>query len=211
MNDELGIPYYFGMERLCALATFNVEELLSIAAGLYDALLAKQMLRKQALLLSPAEQERVIREVARRRRDFIPKNHTEGARAQRLLDAIGDFCRERTFLPNAPYAPGVTGIRLAASAMAALALEQQSRLFQNAQVLRRVLAECVAENLLIVRESSQSTARESGTIFYLNRMLCANYGLPLQMGGWQDIETSTLIDWMERGASPRRQTLLQIQ
>lgn len=210
MNEELGVPYYFGMERLCVLATFNVEELLSLAAALYDALLAKQMLRKQAPLLSPAEQDKLIREVARRRRDFIPKNHTEGARAQRLLDAIGAFCHERTFLPNAPYAPGVTGIRLSTAEIAALAPTQESRFRQSMQVLRRVLAECVAENLLIVRESSQSTARESGTIFYLNRMLCAHYGLPLQMGGWQDVDASQLTDWMERGAPPRRQTLLQI-
>lgn len=210
MNEELGVPYYFGMERLCALATFNVEELLSLAAALYDALLTKQMLRKRVLLLSPAEQEKVIRVVARRRRDFIPRNHTEGARAQRLLDAIGSFCRDRTFLPNAPYAPGVTGIRLSASAMATLAADKPSPHSNNMVTLRRVLSECVAENLFTVRESSQSTARESGTIFYLNRMICANYGLPLQMGGWQDVDVETLTEWMERGAPPRRQTLLQI-
>jgi hypothetical protein len=63
---------------------------------------------------------------------------------------------------------------------------------------------------LIVRESSQSTARESGTIFYLNRMLCAYYGLPLQMGGWQDVDAAKLSDWMENGAPPGRQTLLKI-
>jgi hypothetical protein len=210
MNEELGVPYYFGMERLCALATYNVEELLSLAAALYDALLAKQMLRKPALLLSPAEQEKLIRGVARRRRDFIPKNHTEGVRAQHLLDAVGAFCRERTFLPNAPYAPGVTGIRLSTSAMTAITSDHLSPVGHSMQVLRRVLAECVAENLLIVRESSQSTARESGTIFYLSRMLCANYGLPLQMGGWQDVDPTLLTDWMERGASPRRQSHLQI-
>ena len=210
MNQELAVPYYFGMERLCALATFNVEELLSLAAALYDALLAKQMLRKQALLLSPAEQEKIIREVARRRRDFIPKNHTQGVRAQHLLDGIGAFCRERTLLPNAPYAPGVTGIRLSTSAMAALAPNHESPVRQSMQILQRVLGECVAENLLIVRESSESTARESGTIFYLNRMLCAHYGLPLQMGGWQNVELTQLIEWMELGAPARRQTLLEM-
>ena len=209
MNQELDIPYYYGMERLCALATFNVEELLSLAAALYEALLSKQMLRRQALLLSPAEQENIIREVARRRRDFIPKNHTEGNRAQHLLDAIGAFCRERTLLPNAPYAPGVTGIRLSTSTMGALALHQESPFRQGMQVLKRVLGECVAENLLLVRESSESTARESGTIFYLNRMMCAHYGLPLQMGGWQNVEIEELMEWMDRGAPSRRQKVLE--
>jgi hypothetical protein len=49
MNEELKIPYYFGIEQLCRMATSNVEELLSLAAVLYEALLAKQILRKPEL------------------------------------------------------------------------------------------------------------------------------------------------------------------
>src|SRR5438105_14932659 len=30
MHEELGIPYYFGFERLCVMATSNVEELLAL-------------------------------------------------------------------------------------------------------------------------------------------------------------------------------------
>jgi hypothetical protein len=97
LHEELKIPYYFGLERLCVMATNNVEELLFLAAKLYDALRAKQILRKTELLLSPKEQEKLLKESAGRRRDFIPKNHTEGSRAQRLLDSIGSHCRERTF------------------------------------------------------------------------------------------------------------------
>ncbi|MDR3488417.1 MAG: hypothetical protein P4M05_26390 [Bradyrhizobium sp.] len=114
IHEELKLPFYFGIERLCVMATNNIEELLAMAAALYEGLLAKQILRKPEILLSPAEQERLLKETAKRKRDFIPKNHTEGARAQKLLDATGSFCRDRTFLPNAPYAPGVTGIRLSA-------------------------------------------------------------------------------------------------
>lgn len=209
MNHDLAVPYYYGMETLCSLATFNVEELLSLAAALYDALLAKQMLRKPQLHLTPQEQEKLIKEVARRRRDFIPKSHTEGARAQRLLDAIGAFCQDRTFLPNAPYAPGVTGVRLATSEMATLT-QRPSQLGERATILRRVLSECVAENLLVTRDSAASTSRESGTVFYLNRMFCAYYGLPLQMGGWQDVGASQMSDWMETGPSIRKQKPLEI-
>jgi len=77
LHEELKIPYYFGIERLCVLATNNVEELLSLSAGLYDGLKAKQILRRAELLLSPQEQEKLLRDVAKRKRDFIPKNHTE--------------------------------------------------------------------------------------------------------------------------------------
>ena len=37
-NEAFGVPYYYGVERLCAMATNNVEELLSLAAALYEGL-----------------------------------------------------------------------------------------------------------------------------------------------------------------------------
>jgi hypothetical protein len=76
-------------------------------------------------------------------------------------------------------------------------------------VLRRVLFECVAENLLVARETVSSASRESGTVFYLNRTLCAHYGLPLQMGGWQDVEVQDLMEWMEGRRSENRRLKLQ--
>jgi hypothetical protein len=206
LHEELKIPYYFGIERLCVLATTNVEELLALAAALYDGLRAKQILRRAELLLSPQEQEKLLKEVAKRKRDFIPKNHTEGTRAQRLLDAIGSYCRDRTFLPNAPYAPGVTGVRLSESELFNL----KSGCFrESGTTLKRVLAECVAENLLVSRQSAASTSRAGGTIFYLNRTLCMHYDLPLQMGGWQDLDVENLVIWMERGRVPNNRKLLE--
>jgi len=169
LHEELNVPYYFGLDRLCAMATNNVEELLYLAAKLYDALRAKQILRKTELLLSPKEQEKLLKESALRKREFIPKNHTEGRRGQRLLDAIGSYCRERTFLPNAPYAPGVTGVRLSLQELGKL---NSGRLGMIGETLTRVLAECAAENLLVSRPSAASTSRDGGTVFYLNRTLC---------------------------------------
>jgi hypothetical protein len=207
MHEEFGVPYFFGLERLCAMATNNVEELLSLAAPLYEGLVAKQVLRKPELLLSPHEQEKLLRDVAKRKRDFIPKNHTEGTRAQRLLDSVAIYCRDRTFLPNAPYAPGVTGVRLSQPELARL--EDDSKgLAEQLAILKRVLAECVAENLLVARQSAASSNRDSGTVFYLNRTLCAHYGLPLQFGGWQDVRVDTLLDWMNRTPLPARRQRL---
>ena len=201
LHEELNIPYYFGLERLCVMATNNVEELLFLAAKLYDALRAKQILRKAELLLSPREQEKLLKESAHRKRDFIPKNHTEGSRGQRLLDSIGSYCRERTFLPNAPYAPGVTGVRLSLQELRKL---NSGNLGELGKTLTSVLAECAAENLLVSRPSAPSTSRDGGTVFYLNRTLCAHYDLPLQTGGWQDIEATKLVEWMERGRIPSK-------
>ncbi len=210
MHEELGIPHYFGIDRLCAMATGNVDEVLALAAALYDGLLAKQVLRKADLHLSPGEQEKLIISSVRKRRDFIPRNHTEGTRAQRLLDAIGEFCRSRTFLPNAPYAPGVTGVRLSQAELSKLT-SSSGVIGEYHATLRTVLSECVAENLLVARASAASSSRDSGTVYYLNRTMCALYGLPLQMGGWQDVRADELIDWMGSLRATRRQQRLEIR
>lgn len=205
MHEELGIPYYFGFERLCVMATSNVEELLGLAAALYVGLQAKQVLRKSEPILSPLEQDKLLREAAARKRDFIPKSHTEGTRAQRLLDSIGAFCYDQTFAPNAPYAPGVTGVRLSRAELAKLTAP--GAFGPPGLVLQRVLAECAAENLLVQRESQATGSRDSGTVFYLNRSLCAHYGLPLQMGGWRDVTVGELMRWMERRLTPSRKSM----
>lgn len=208
MHDELKIPYYFGLDRLCVMASANIEELLSLAAALYVGMQNKQVLRKPEPTLTPVEQEKLLKDAAKRKREFIPKSHTEGLRAQRLLDSIGVFCRERTFVPNAPYAPGVTGVRLSQSELNKLGSATKA-LAEKSALLIRIMAECAAENLLLAKPSSASASRESGTVFYLNRTLCAHYDLPLQQGGWQDVSGAEMIDWMERGLVPSRRRRLE--
>ena len=207
MHEELKMPYYFSINKICVMATSNVEELLSLAAALFDGLKAKQVLRRSDLSLSPREQEKLIKAVAKRKRDFIPKSHTEGVRAQRLIDSIGRFCKEKTFLINAPYAPGVTGVRFSEKELARLRSNQRE-LSEHNKLLRKVLSESVAENLLIMKHSAASSSRDSGTIFYLNRTLCVHFGLPLQMGGWQDIGTKEMYEWMECGRKSKQSKLL---
>ena len=208
LHEELKLPYYYGLERLCVMATYNVEELLSLAAALYDGIVAKQVLRERNPELSPADQEKILSESATQRLKFVPKHHTEGSRAQKLITSIGGYCRERTFLPNAPYAPGVTGVRLSHTEMERLQTSSKM-LGEQGVLLKRVLSECIAENLLVLRQSSASTAREAGSIFYLNRTLCAHFGLPLQMGGWQDVSCLELIDWMSRGWKPKQRLAVE--
>ncbi|MDP2815321.1 MAG: hypothetical protein Q8O19_01415, partial [Rectinemataceae bacterium] len=207
MHEDVKISYYFGIERLCVLATNNIEELLGLAATLYEGLKAKQVLRKETVL-SPAEQEKHLTEAAKRKRDFIPKSHTEGTRAQHLIDGIAVFCRELTFLPNAPYAPGVTGVRLTKSALDKL--EKVHTYGDSGRTLHRVLCECVAENLLSTKESAASNSRESGLVFYLNRTLCVLNGLPLGYGGWQNVDVEDMIEWMQKGPTSSRKRRLEI-
>lgn len=209
MHEELKIPYYFGLDRMCVMASANIEELLSLSAALYVGMQNKQVLRKPEPTLTPLEQEKLLKDAAKRKREFIPKSHTEGLRAQRLLDSIGVFCREKTFTPNAPYAPGVTGVRLSQGELNRL-LSAPRALAEKSTLLRKVLAECSAENLLLAKPSASTASRDGGTVFYLNRTLCAHYDLPLQLGGWQDITAVEMIDWMERGLTPSRRRRMEI-
>ena len=202
LHEEIKLPYYFGLERLCILATYNIEELLTMAAALYEGIVAGQILREPNPELSPFEQEKILIKSANKRFNFIPKQHNEGARAQQLLESVGQFCRYKTFLPNAPYAPGVTGVRLSKSELAKLD-PKFNKLGEQGELLRRVLSECIGENLLVQHESSATTSREAGSIYYLNRSICANFGLPCQMGGWQDVSCLDLIDWLTRGWKPK--------
>ena len=194
-------PYYFGMESVCRLSMNNIEELLSICGALYEKLKAKNILNKD-LHLSPAEQDKIVRDVAKRKREFIKNSNTHGMRAQRLIDSMGEFCMERTFKPNAPIAPGVTGFRLSLNALGELSSEKNQSI-REFRLLRSVLSECIAENLLFMKESSASTNRPPGYVFYLNRLLCSHYKLPLSFGGWSEVEISTLVEWMEN-TKPRQ-------
>tara|TARA_R110001599_G_scaffold64023_3_gene179205 strand:- start:862496 stop:864397 length:1902 start_codon:yes stop_codon:yes gene_type:complete len=208
MHEELKIPYYFGLERLCVLASNNVEELLFLAATLYEGLQAMQILRKPEVIMGPDEQEKLLKNAAQRKWDFIPKNHTDGRRAQRLIESIAILCKEKTYLPNAPYAPGVTGVRLSKDELNKITSKDRL-LGEPGARLARVLAECAAENLVLPRESQASTNRDSGTVFYLNRTLCAQFDLPLQLGGWQDVSAGDMIKWMERRMTPSQLTILE--
>lgn len=206
MHKDLKIPYYFGIERLCRMSSSNVEELLSLSASLYAGMKNKQILRKHELILSPAEQESLLKSAAKQKYEFIPKSHTEGLYAQRLLNSISQFCADKTFVRNAPIAPGVTGIRLSASELGKLT-DPSDAIYDEATLLTKVISECAAENLLIARQSAASASRDSGTIFYLNRSLCSMYDLPLQLGGWKDVQAIDLIGWMRSGYSRSRRLL----
>ncbi len=210
IHKKLKVPYYYGINKLCVMATNNIEELLSLAAELFDGLKAKQVLRKTDLPLSPIEQENLIKKIAKRKLDFVPKSHTEGIRAQRLIDSIGRYCWEKTFLVNAPYAPGVTGVRLSDKELSKLR-SNQGKFSEHYKLLRKVLSESVAENLLVTKPSAASTNRDSGTIFYLNRTLCVHFELPLQMSQWQDIRTEEMYEWMEYGRKSKQFKLLEIE
>lgn len=198
------IPYYYGMDRLIQLATSNIEEFLGMAALLYERLAARHTLNLPTQI-SAADQEHLAIEHAKKRFEAIRRSHTHGDRAQSLIRAIGNFCRERTYEPNAPYAPGVTGIAITMQDLGTLlkstSSEQQGVYTELAQVIK----ECVAENLMDARLGVRQGGME-WCVFYLSRMMGVVFDLPPNYGGWQRASLGQLQLWMTSGYPGKKLT-----
>lgn len=184
------VPLYFGIERISLLATANIEEFLALCAVLYEGLLPKFIKRQRPRILDASEQHRLITQWASRRFESIATSHTQGARAERLLEGIGRYAVQQTFRPNAPIATGVTGVGIESS--------EFQRLMDSTGgergLLRDVLAECIADNLFDTRPILQGY--KEWRVLYLNRLLCAHFGLSYRYGGWQPVSPDMLNRWM---------------
>ncbi|WP_262267344.1 MULTISPECIES: ORC-CDC6 family AAA ATPase [Microvirga] len=201
--QRFGVPYYYGIERIVRLASYNVEEFLQICAALYDLIHASRVVRsRRPTAVSAADQEAAVRKLAERRFAELSRSVRHGEMAQKLVEAVGTMSRERTYEPNAPYAPGVTGFGLSAEdrimlADAALGKKPSLSIYTD---LAAVLTSCVAQNVFDMRDIRHDN-REF-TVFYLNRTLCARFDLVYHMGGWQRVSLRRLAEWC-RGSLPQ--------
>lgn len=200
LRTEIGAPIYFGRETLSAVSSYNVDQYLEVAGELFEEVSAKIRLQRDAVIpLSPERQDALIRQVAARRWEELVRRLPRGYEARRLLEAIGAFCRNQTFQENAPYASGVTGI--------AITMDDRKQLIDSPDdeirpllPLRDVLTSLVSQNLLVPRLDHQNNGR-SYVVFYLNRLLCVHFGLPLAYGGWRAKSLRDLIHWQEVGTA----------
>lgn len=199
LRTEIEAPIYFGREALSAVSSFNVDQYLEVAGAFFEEISAKiRFHRDQPVPLSALRQDALIRVVARERWDGLPRRLPRGLEARRLLEAIGVFCRQQTFRPNAPYAPGVTGIAITMQERKLL-IDSPDEEIKHLVGLRDVLTSLVAHNLLVPRLDHQNNNR-AYVVFNLNRLLCVQFGLPLGYGGWRAKSLKELLHWQEAGA-----------
>lgn len=203
-TKRYGIPYYYGMDRLIQLATSNIEEFLGMAAVLYERMAARHTLNLP-VQLSAADQEELVVDHAKKRLEAIRRAHTHGERAQTLIRAIGNFCHERTYEPNAPYSPGVTGIAITMQDLDTLLSSDKGSQRGVYQELAQAIKECVAENLFDARLGVRQGGRE-WCVFYLSRMIGVAFDLPPHYGGWQRATLGQLQRWMTSGYPGKKAT-----
>jgi hypothetical protein len=192
------LPYYYGFDALTNGANRNVEQFLDIAGAYADKMIFRAELGRPPDLTAK-EQEELLRISANRYYDRIEQGYPRGYNIRQFVDNLGRFCQGITYRPNAPIAPGVNGFGLTREQLRnALALDGPD---EGIKTFRETLASAVAGNVLSIRKTKQGQAGAQKIVFYLNRLLCVKFGLPLNFGGWQRLPIETLIKMM-RGAVP---------
>jgi hypothetical protein len=207
VRTEIGAPVYFGREAIADVSSFNVEQYLAVSGELFEEISAKiQFLRDNPMPLSAERQDSIIREVAKARWNDLTRRLPLGRDARTLLEGIGAFCHQQTFRETAPYMPGVTGIGMTMQDRETL-IDTPDDKIRHLRGLRDVLTSLVAHNLLVPR-LDHSNKNKKFVVFYLNRLLCVQFGLPLGYGGWREKKIKDLIMWQEHGAREEEPTLV---
>jgi hypothetical protein len=188
MARRLKLPYYHSFDTLVDAANGNIEQFLAIAAVYADKMILRGEVRGDPTL-SPREQHDLLRRSGDEYYDRIEQRYDMGYAIRTLVDNLGQFFEAVTYRPAAPYAPGVNGFGLTRQQLHSIVAANSDPALQSLAV---VLRRAVAENVVFARSTKQGKAGAEKIVFYLNRLLCVRFGLPLNTGGWQHIPVKTL-------------------
>lgn len=188
LATEFNLPYYTGHETLADLSSRNVEQYLSLGGDMFDLMTsAVAQRRRTGPYLSAAEQDQRVRRSSKQLWEAVVRRVAHGQDVLALLHTVADHSRLETYRSTAPYAPGVTGT--------AIAMHERSFLFGRKdgrgpdaryERLSRALSSAVANNLLEMSSEGTSAKGQKWSVFYLNRLLCPHFDLPLQRGGFRE-------------------------
>lgn len=196
LHRETGAPYYFGRAALSELSSSNVDQFVELAGDLFEEIAAKALGRRgDTTPLAAERQHAILKKAAKRRWDGIPRRISRGFETRQFIDAIGTFGARQTYRITAPYVPGVTGI--------AITMDERDRLIDAKReaplgILRSMLASLVSQNLLEPQLDRKNKGKRY-LIFYLNRLMCAHFDLPLGYGGWREKSLKELLEWSIHG------------
>jgi hypothetical protein len=198
---EYRLPYYHGIRRLALLASWNIEQFLDLAGDVFDLAVVAVTLKKSGRI-SPRQQHEIARKAARRLLESIPRRMSRGDLVRSLVDRVGEMSVAETFRPTAPYAPGVNAFALSMADLRHLTNPAANR-DGSGEILRQVLTTAVWNNLLQVKLEYPCKGK-LWAVFYLNRLLCAHYHLPLNYGGFREKTLAEVKSWLTAPQAPRQ-------
>lgn len=181
---QFNLPLYYGAQTMYKLSSWNVDQFILLAAGLFDQL-AAQKVRGANDLISAKDQQRIVTELAREYWETIPKRMIRGELMQRFLINFAKYAKSESLGATAKYPPGVTGFGITSRDHDRLRNCRPNTIDGHLVDLADLWSSAVAHNIIFMKAySKQGNKGETVTVFYLNRLLCAYFGLPVGLGGW---------------------------
>lgn len=198
LAGEYKLPYYFGAQRLISISSFNIQQFLKLAGGLFEEIMtAIRLGMDRESFLSPERQHAIIVKAAKDFLKEIPSMSLYGNKVFRFVQAIGEMCRHETYRPTAPYTPGVTGTALTMYEFEAL-VKGAEKGEESASELYQTIKSAIAHNILEPEPNYKCKGKEF-LLLNLNRLLCVPFNLPLQRGGFREQKLTTLLHWLKHG------------
>lgn len=197
LSKQFSIPYYYGTSTLARISTNNIDQFLSFSAPLYERMLSMH-LNMDNVIISAKDQDKEIKRIANEKWKELQKMIPESTMVMRFLENFCRFCNTETYKPSASYAPGVNGFYIDAARTVKLIQEEDwlsNLLFEDLEI---VLNNCLAFNLLHIKETMQGKKGQKKIIYYLNRWLCVKFDLPLNYGGWRPKKPDELLRWTRK-------------
>ena len=199
ISKEFKIPYAYGFSNLAVLSSSNIEQFLELSGDLFDEIIYAKKIKKLTVL-PVVRQEAIIKKSAKKRWDEIPDRISNDTDVTNFLKAFQKMALFETNKPNAPYAPGVTGVGISGEEFKKICDEEFLREQPRYKTLIETISVCISLNLIEeFSDVAQGQKGKTWKILYLNRLLCFYFDLPLQKGGWRPKKIDELSEWIETG------------
>ena len=172
------LPFYFGIDNLKILSSYNVEQFLYFAGAYLDYCRIKTLGEspRAKKRLTAEEQEKALLSAVEKKWLDMDFRYNNIRTIKVFLDNIAGECIKSRDEERASYCGGAyTGIGIKKDVL----LNGIRRPYYLK--LAEILGACIASKYLERKEINNGEI----IVFYLNRWLCVHYGLPLAYGGWK--------------------------
>ena len=204
---EFDLPYYFGAERIARLASLNIEQFLGLSGGVFEEVIAAELIRTGSTVISARRQHALMKKAALSFWADIPNKVRHGREVRTFLESVGAYAEWYTYRPSAPNDPGVGGTAIRMSERQALMNKDGLLRRPERQRFADLLASALAHNYLVA-DLDYNCKGDTWMVLNLNRLLCVHFNLPLGYGLYKERPLDELCRWIDEPfAAPKQEVL----